>query len=445
MNENLLSIIQKYLGGSTLGSLASFLGENEQTTTSAVTSAIPSILAGFINKASTTSGAGQLFDLIKNGNFNGSMLDSLSGILGSSDKMNANISSGTGLLDTILGGNKLGGLVDLLSGGSSMSSGSTKSLLGFLTPVIMSVLGKQVIGNNLNASGLAKLLIGQSSFIKNLLPAGLGNVLGFSSFDNLISSANSNFASAWGSAQNAGKQVGQAANQTAKAGSSMFGKLLPLLLLLLLGFLAFYFWRGCGDDIKEAGNKTIETTTNAVENTTSAVTNAVSEGANAAANAATSAWAALGEFFKKTLPNGVELNIPEKGIENNLITFIEDKSKPADKTSWFNFDRILFETGKNTLTPESQEQVKNIAEILKAYPNVNIKLGGYTDNTGDPKVNMVLSQTRAETVMRNLVALGIDAKRLAAEGYGDQHPVASNDTEEGRAQNRRIAILVTKK
>ncbi|MCB9042697.1 MAG: OmpA family protein [Chitinophagales bacterium] len=326
-----------------------------------------------------------------------------------------------------------------------MSSGSTKSLLGFLTPVIMSVLGKQVIGNNLNASGLAKLLIGQSSFIKNLLPAGLGNVLGFSSFDNLISSANSNFASAWGSAQNAGKQVGQAANQTAKAGSSMFGKLLPLLLLLLLGFLAFYFWRGCGDDIKEAGNKTIETTTNAVENTTSAVTNAVSEGANAAANAATSAWAALGEFFKKTLPNGVELNIPEKGIENNLITFIEDKSKPADKTSWFNFDRILFETGKNTLTPESQEQVKNIAEILKAYPNVNIKLGGYTDNTGDPKVNMVLSQTRAETVMRNLVALGIDAKRLAAEGYGDQHPVASNDTEEGRAQNRRIAILVTKK
>ena len=74
-----------------------------------------------------------------------------------------------------------------------------------------------------------------------------------------------------------------------------------------------------------------------------------------------------------------------------------------------------------------------------------IKLGGYTDNKGPADFNMKLSQGRADNVMVELVKLGIDAGRLKAEGYGEQYPVASNDTEEGRAQNRRIDIRVTGK
>ncbi|HNL06480.1 MAG TPA: OmpA family protein, partial [Chitinophagales bacterium] len=133
------------------------------------------------------------------------------------------------------------------------------------------------------------------------------------------------------------------------------------------------------------------------------------------------------------------------GVENRLVTFIEDKTKVVDKTTWFSFDRLYFETGKSTLKPESQEQLKNIAAIMKAYPKVEIKLGGYTDNTGDKQKNMELSQKRAETTMQELVKLGVAAKRLTAEGYGDQHPVADNTTPEGRAKNRRIDIRVTKK
>ena len=74
-----------------------------------------------------------------------------------------------------------------------------------------------------------------------------------------------------------------------------------------------------------------------------------------------------------------------------------------------------------------------------------MKLGGYTDNIGDPAANLMLSQKRAETTMSELVKLGIDAKRLEAEGYGDKHPVADNSTEEGRQKNRRIDIRVTNK
>ncbi|MEZ5356881.1 MAG: OmpA family protein [Bryobacteraceae bacterium] len=157
-----------------------------------------------------------------------------------------------------------------------------------------------------------------------------------------------------------------------------------------------------------------------------------------------SAWAALGEFFKRKLPNGIELNIPQMGVENKLVDFIESSS-PVDKTTWFDFDRLLFDTGKATLQPASQEQLKNVSEILKAFPNVNIKIGGYTDNTGNAAANMALSGARAKAVVAELTALGIDAGRLESEGYGDQHPVASNDTEEGRQQNRRVSMRVTKK
>ena len=139
------------------------------------------------------------------------------------------------------------------------------------------------------------------------------------------------------------------------------------------------------------------------------------------------------------------MNVPEFGVEKKLIAFIEDPGKPVDKTTWFTFDRLEFETGSANLKPSSMEQLKNVAAILKAYPKVALKLGGYTDNIGDPAANLRLSQKRAETTMAELVKLGIDAKRLEAEGYGDKHPVADNSTKEGRQKNRRIDVRVTNK
>jgi len=161
--------------------------------------------------------------------------------------------------------------------------------------------------------------------------------------------------------------------------------------------------------------------------------------------AVTQALDKLGKFLAVKLPNGIELKVPEFGVEKKLIAFIEDKSKPVDKTTWFTFDRLEFETGSATLKPTSAEQLKNIAEILKAYPKVALKIGGYTDNVGKPADNLALSQKRAANTMQELVKLGTDAKRLEAEGYGDKYPVADNSTEEGRQKNRRIDLRVTKK
>ena len=76
---------------------------------------------------------------------------------------------------------------------------------------------------------------------------------------------------------------------------------------------------------------------------------------------------------------------------------------------------------------------------------MKIRIGGYTDNTGDPAANVRLSEERAGNVMAELVRLGIDPTRMSAKGYGAEDPIADNSTEQGRQKNRRISLRVTDK
>jgi outer membrane protein OmpA-like peptidoglycan-associated protein len=150
-------------------------------------------------------------------------------------------------------------------------------------------------------------------------------------------------------------------------------------------------------------------------------------------------------FLDRKLPSGVTLHVPPNGVEARLIAFIENKDAPVSDTNWLTFDRLEFETNSATLKPSSQEQLRNIADIMKAFPQVKAKFGGYTDNTGSADTNLQLSRDRATNAMNEVAALGIDPSRLTAEGFGDQHPIADNSTPEGRQKNRRIDLNVTAK
>jgi len=172
---------------------------------------------------------------------------------------------------------------------------------------------------------------------------------------------------------------------------------------------------------------------------------AVTSSETASAEATPIVEAAMPASINKELSSGVTLNFLEGGIEDQVIKFIEDPSAEAGKDNWFNFKALNFASGSNAIDSTSMNEVKNISEILKAFPNVNIKVGGYTDNTGDDAANLKLSSERAAAVKAALVGMGIADARLESEGYGEQHPAATNDTEEGRAANRRIAVSVRKK
>ena len=174
-------------------------------------------------------------------------------------------------------------------------------------------------------------------------------------------------------------------------------------------------------------------------------TNADTAAAATVTDTAAGAVADVRDRVERTLPGGVELSAPPDGIEHQLVAFIEDPDARVDDTTWFDFDRLLFDTGSASLRPESREQLRNVSKIIEAYPAVHVEIGGYGDDVGDAAANAALSQRRAETVKRELEALGVAPARLEAEGYGARQRVADSSTEAGRAPNRRIALRVTKK
>jgi outer membrane protein OmpA-like peptidoglycan-associated protein len=147
-------------------------------------------------------------------------------------------------------------------------------------------------------------------------------------------------------------------------------------------------------------------------------------------------------IVRAKLPNGVELNTSKSGAEGELLGFLERGSQESGE---FILDEISFAAGNKTLKSSSREQLKNIAKILKAYPNTEIVINGYTDNLGEKAHNLRLSGERANHVLHELARVGVDKSRMTAKGFGDDHPVASNDSEEGRTRNRRISIYVTRK
>jgi outer membrane protein OmpA-like peptidoglycan-associated protein len=116
--------------------------------------------------------------------------------------------------------------------------------------------------------------------------------------------------------------------------------------------------------------------------------------------------------------------------------------KPIEKGAKVVLNNIFFDTGKATLTSESKLELNKAFDLMKQNPSMVIEVGGHTDNVGNDDYNMNLSHERAKSVRNYLVEAGIASERVQAKGYGETSPVADNETEEGRAANRRTEFII---
>jgi len=116
---------------------------------------------------------------------------------------------------------------------------------------------------------------------------------------------------------------------------------------------------------------------------------------------------------------------------------------PIEKGAALVLNNLFFDSGSSKIKPESMLELKRLSRLLKENPQFQIEISGHTDNVGSRSSNDKLSKDRAESVRVFLMKEGINQSRLSAKGYGFSKPVASNDTDEGRKQNRRVEILFT--
>ncbi|WP_235299158.1 OmpA family protein [Portibacter marinus] len=209
-------------------------------------------------------------------------------------------------------------------------------------------------------------------------------------------------------------------------GGMMMKWMLPL--VVLIG-VAYYFSKteGCSNvHTSSFDEQEIETG------------DSISSGADKIKAAVSTVFQKMDEGAKKAL-EGISFTANSAGA--NMLAYINGD---ITSDSTFIFTKLSFQTGSAAIESGSGEEVDNLASILKAYPGVNVEIQGHTDNIGDAAVNKALSQARAEAVKARLVDRGIDSNRLVAKGYGDEEPIATNETEEGRRENRRVQVKIRK-
>lgn len=440
MPINLLDMLNGQVSGPLANQAASFLGEDESAVTSALGGIFPSVLGSLIGGAKEESSASGIMDMI--GGLDMGTLGNIGDLFGGgASSVNELLNSGGGILNTLLG-DKMGGMVDMISKVSGLGSGSTSTLMKMATPFLMGIIGKQVAGKGVG--GLMDLLVDQKDHVAKAMPSGMGSLLGlgFADMDGKADKAMSAVSGAVDNVADAAKAgVDGAANLTGNAGrvesgsgSATLGWIkwaLPILAILGIGF--WLMSKGGADKIPSTVGDAVEVSTDAAESAAGTVSNI----ANAADEMTSEVAAVFSKVDEAAMAAMDKVLFVAGSAGAQMKNYI---SGGFNGNSNFTFRNLNFATGSAELG--NGAEVDNLASILRAYPEVNVTINGYTDNSGDATANQALSEARAASVMGRLVAQGIDINRIKSVGHGDANPIADNGTAEGRTTNRRIEITI---
>lgn len=438
MSTSVIEILKGLVTPNLLTTAAPYLGLGNDVASRGIGGAIQRFLSALVEKsgdADLMTGVANMANALAR---DPGGLHDVKGLLDGGIPSNTAILSGNQLMGSLFGVWQAAE-VHKLAGALGIKAEASSSMVNLAAPLVLSAIGKRLGGGALTGPALAGL-IGQerNSWLSGLMPA-LGGAA--ASVAQGVTTAASGAAATGRAAAASAAPAATLAAAAAPRDDGLFSSFLWLILPAV--FIGWLFWQQLNAPAEEPPPPAPAAQAEPAPAPVAAAPEPAPAPAPAAAPEPAAAPAA--GLARIALAGGTEIEAASEGVETKLLGFINDPNAAIDKGVWFDFDRLNFETGSSSLTAESKAQVENIVAILNAYPAVKIKVGGYTDNTGNPDNNLRLSDSRAKKVMEAIVAQGIAADRVEAEGYGDQHAIADNATPEGRAKNRRTAVSVRAK
>ncbi|WP_294277805.1 OmpA family protein [uncultured Chryseobacterium sp.] len=433
MSLNVIDLIKGQLGPALVSQAASQYGESESGISKAIGGFLPVVVGGLANHSDDP----KVLDHLSNP-ASGNMLGNLSGE-----------ASGHSVLSDLLSsifGDKVNGLVNTIATYSGVSNNTSHSILNLVAAAAVGAIAKYATDQNLDRSGITALLNDQKSTVSTLMPAGLSLAsLGMDNwnirykFDNdedqIKTPHHEPKIEVTKSISSEGTNPDR---NTHDGGGSIWKWLLPLLLLIAA---AYFIWKQC--EKKE----TTTTTTVSDSGTVKTDTMTAVSGANSMSTAASAS-----RTDEDIDLNGTALKGYKGGMEDRMIAFLKSggykdaKDDAALKETWYDFDHVNFKLGSSDqLEAGSEGQLQNLVAILKAYPEAKIKIGGYTDKTGNEALNLKLSKARAVFIKDWLSKQGVSSQVLDAEGYGSQFAkVDASASDAERATDRRTSVRFAK-
>lgn len=460
---NLFGELKELLVGEVAIKAANIIGEKEDKVKTAIEGLIPTVVGGLMKRATNETGATTLMNMVKKGKHDGTIIEQLDSLLKNKESFTSFTEKGNNVVSMLLP-DKKSSIATMISQFAGVRNSSATSLLAMVAPLVMDKLGKLVHTQGLDKIGLANTLLEQKSYLLDETPEDLQpkmiDVLGLSTF---MSEEIKPIQYAPGSpikSASINKPVNNRPTEfrevsysdkdydEGNGGMNLPKWLLPavLITIVLAGvgyFAARYDWSKFNSNSTttlEPDTSQMEQVTNAKIDTTNLPKDTV---AVAKVDSAISINVPASKTMGVSLPNGQKLDLPEGTFNFKFAKYLTDSSAKVNQI--FTFDNLNFESNSPVLLAGSEKTVQDLAKIMSAYPRVQVRITGYTDNTGDSLQNRRLSAKRAFTVKNLLIANGISNVRIDFAGKGSSNPVVSNATEAGKAQNRRIEVKVVKK
>jgi OmpA-OmpF porin, OOP family len=458
---NLFEELKELLVGEVANKAANILGEKEDKVKIALEGLLPTFVGGLMKRASNEAGATTLLNVVKKTNNDGNIVEQLDLLLKNKESFAGFVEKGNSVVSMLLP-DKKSSIATMISQFAGVRNSSATALLSVVAPLVIGKLGSLVTSQGLDKTGLANVILEQRSILLDETPESLQpkmiDVLGLATFmseeikpvqfaTGTIKSNTTQTITPKKAIENRPVTYSDKDYEADEgAGMTMPKWLLPTVLIaVVLGglgyFAATYDWS------KLRGDSTIVTDTSQTEQVTNAQIDTTNLPKDTVVAKVDSSVAAVAVPVSKTmgvsLPNGQKMDLAEGTFNYKFAKYLTDSTAKVNQT--FTFDNLNFESNTPNLVAGSDKTVQDLAKIMTAYPRVQLKLTGYTDNTGDSLQNRKLSLKRAFAVKNLLVANGIQDLRIDFTGKGSSNPIASNATEEGKAKNRRIEVKVVKK